>query len=96
MLILDSVDSFAVSGWSDSKVIERIVNQIVLEMNATKSEKPILVVATAAQAEDVPPALRATGRFSQELKLRLPVEKDRETHVQEISIQRRNKFQRKF
>lgn len=78
VLILDSVDSFAASGWSDSKVIERIVNQIVLEMNATKSEKPILVVATAARGEDVPPALRATGRFSQELKLRLPIEKERE------------------
>ncbi|MGC8605114.1 MAG: AAA family ATPase, partial [Desulfomonilaceae bacterium] len=78
VLIMDSVDSFATSGWSDSKVIDRIVNQLVLEMNSIKSEKPILVVATAVKADDVPPALRATGRFGQELKLRLPDQKDRE------------------
>ena len=28
VLIVDSVDSFATSGWSDSKVINRIVNQL--------------------------------------------------------------------
>jgi transitional endoplasmic reticulum ATPase len=78
VLILDSVDSFATSGWSDSKVIDRIVNQLVLEMNSIKSEKPILVVATAVSSDDVPPALRATGRFGQELTLRLPEETDRE------------------
>lgn len=77
VLILDSIDSFATSGWSDSKVIDRIVNQLVLEMNSIKSEKPILVVATAVSSDDVPPALRATGRFGQELKLRLPDDKDR-------------------
>ncbi|MGC8658619.1 MAG: AAA family ATPase [Desulfomonilaceae bacterium] len=77
VLIMDSIDSFATSGWSDSKVIDRIVNQLVLEMNAIKSEKPILVVATAVRSDDVPPALRATGRFGQELKLHLPDEMDR-------------------
>ncbi len=78
VLILDSVDSFATSGWSDSKVIDRIVNQLALEMNSIKSEKPILVVATAVSSDDVPPALRSTGRFGQELTLRLPEETDRE------------------
>ncbi len=78
VLIVDSVDSFATSGWSDSKVIDRIVNQLVLEMNSIKSEKPILVVATAVRADDVPPPLRASGRFGRELQLRLPVESERE------------------
>lgn len=78
VLILDSVDSFATSGWSDSKVIDRIVNQLVLEMNSIKSEKPVLVVATAVSADEVPPALRSTGRFGQEFKLRLPDGEDRE------------------
>ncbi|MGP8282609.1 MAG: AAA family ATPase [Desulfomonilaceae bacterium] len=78
VLIVDSVDSFATSGWSDSKVIDRIVNQLVLEMNSIKREKPILVVATAVRADDVAPALRATGRFSRELQLHLPTNSDRE------------------
>lgn len=96
VLIVDSVDSFGTSGWSDSKVIDRIVNQLVLEMNAIKSEKPILVVATAVRAEDVPPALRATGRFGQELLLRLPSEKDRKEIFQKYLSRDRIHFSGDF
>lgn len=77
VLILDGIDSIAVSGWSDSKVIDRIVNQLVMEMNAITGDKPVLVVGVAAQAESLPPALRATGRFGYELRLKPPDAHDR-------------------
>ncbi len=77
IVILDGLDSMTSSGWSDSKVIDRVVNQLVMEMNAITSEKPILVVAATNRAEDLPPALRATGRFGQELRLNLPNSADR-------------------
>ncbi len=77
VVILDGVDSMTSSGWSDSKVIDRVVNQLVMEMNAISSEKPILVTATANRAEDIPPALRATGRFGTELPLKHPNSADR-------------------
>lgn len=60
------------SGWSDNKVIDRMVNQLVMEMNEINSTKPILVVAVAEHAERIPPALRATGRFCHELSLKPP------------------------
>ena len=72
ILVLDGVDAMTASGWSDSRVIDRVVNQLVMEMNAITSEKPVLVVAVADRGEDVPPTLRATGRFSSELRLRRP------------------------
>lgn len=76
-VILDNVDSMTSSGWSDAKVIDRVVNQLVLEMNAISAEKPVLVVATVHRAEDMPPALRATGRFGTEVSLKLPTPQDR-------------------
>jgi transitional endoplasmic reticulum ATPase len=72
VVLLDGIDAMASSGWSDSKVIDRIVNQLVMEMNAISGDKPILVVAICNRAEDLPPQLRATGRFGTELSLKEP------------------------
>jgi transitional endoplasmic reticulum ATPase len=77
VVILDGIESMASSGWSDNKVIDRVVNQLVMEMSATNGDKPVLVVAVAQKAEDLPPALRATGRFGTELRMRLPDSADR-------------------
>ncbi len=76
VLILDGVDSFSSRGWSDAKYIDRIVNQLVMEMNSNVDSKPILVVGTAIQTFDLPPALTATGRFTNELRLKLPSDED--------------------
>ncbi len=77
VLILDGIDSIAVSGWSDSKVMDRIVNQLVMEMTSITGDKPVLVVGVAARADALPPALRATGRFGYELNLKPPELDDR-------------------
>ena len=77
ILILDGIDSMASSGWSDSTVMERVVNQLAMEMNAGSGEKPIVVVATANRSADVPTTLKATARFGYELNLRPPVLPDR-------------------
>lgn len=77
VLILDGIDSFTASGWSDSKVIDRVVNQLVMEMNAVSGDKPILLIAVANRAEGIPAALKSTGRFDNELRLKLPDAADR-------------------
>jgi transitional endoplasmic reticulum ATPase len=77
VVLLDGIDAMASSGWSDSKVIDRVVNQLVMEMNSISGEKPILVVAVCNRAEDLPPALRATGRFGTELPIKPPGRDDR-------------------
>ena len=77
VIILDGIEAMASTGWSDTKVIDRVVNQLVIEMSALNGNKPVLVVAVAQKAADLPPALRATGRFGTELRLRLPDSTDR-------------------
>jgi transitional endoplasmic reticulum ATPase len=77
VLILDRIDSITPVGWSDSKVMERVVDQLVLEMSSGTGDKPVLVVGVAERAENLPPTLRASGSFAAEMKLRLPNVSDR-------------------
>lgn len=58
-------------------MIDRVVNQLVMEMNTITKDKPILVVAVCNRVEDLPPALRATGRFGTELPMKHPDLQDR-------------------
>ncbi len=76
VLILDGIDSLSSSG-SDSKVTERVVNQLVIEMNAPSPRKPVLVVAVSNRIEDLPASLRSRGRFGNELRFKLPSLTDR-------------------
>jgi len=77
LVILDAIDTLSASGWSDSKVLERIANQLAKEMSTTIPGKPVVVVATAQSPVQVPTVLRSTGKFSRELKLSPPTDSDR-------------------
>jgi transitional endoplasmic reticulum ATPase len=80
VVILDGADamtSSGVSGGEGSRLIDRVANQLVQEMNVIDSESPVLVVAICHRADDLPPSLRATGRFGTELSLKLPDSSDR-------------------
>lgn len=96
VVILDALDSMTSSGWSDSRVIDRVVSQIVVEMNALRSDKPVLVVAISTRAEDLPPALRATGRIGHELRMKLPDAQDRSLIFGMYLTGERLKFQGDF
>ena len=69
--------SSGLSGSDGIKLIDRVVNQIAMEMNAISSEKPVLVIAVCHRPEHLPPTLRATGKFSTELAVPLPEHADR-------------------
>ncbi len=77
LVILDAIDTLSASGWSDSKVLERIANQLAKEMSTSISGKPVVVVATAHSSAQVPVVLLAIGKFSHELKLSPPSDSDR-------------------
>jgi transitional endoplasmic reticulum ATPase len=77
VVILDGIDAMASPAFSDYGVIDRVVNQLVLEMNALTGGKPVLVVAVCNSGDNLHPALRATGRFSTELHLKRPNQADR-------------------
>ncbi len=77
VLVLDRIDSITPSIWSDSKLMERVVDQLVLEMSSCTGDKPVLVVGVAERAENLPPSLRASGSFASEMRLKLPNVGDR-------------------
>ncbi|MGO9118384.1 MAG: AAA family ATPase [Desulfomonilaceae bacterium] len=77
VVILDGIDAMASPAFSDYGVIDRVVNQLVLEMNALTGVKPVLVVAVCNRGDDLHPVLRATGRFSTESHLKKPNQADR-------------------
>jgi transitional endoplasmic reticulum ATPase len=77
VVILDGIDAMASPAFSDYGVIDRVVNQLVLEMNALTGVKPVLVLAVCNRGDDLHPVLRATGRFSTELHLKKPDQADR-------------------
>jgi transitional endoplasmic reticulum ATPase len=80
VLILDGADAMTGSGFSGSdetRLVDRVVNQIAMEMSAITSEKPVLVIAICHRPERLPATLRATGKFGIELALPLPDRADR-------------------
>lgn len=84
VLIMDGIEAMTSSPYSDARVTDRIITQLVAEMNALSMDKPVFVVAACARAADLPPALRATGRFGSELALRKPLPSDREELFQKF------------
>lgn len=81
VVLLDGADAMTASSHSGNegtRVIDRVVNQLVMELGALNSSKPVIVVAICNRAEDLPPSLRSTGRFGAELPLKLPRPEDRE------------------
>ena len=93
--ILDGIDAMASPAFSDYGIIDRDVNQLVLEMNALTGVKPVLVVAVCNMGDDLHPVLRATGRFSTELHLRKPNQADRSLFFRMVLEQRANLFRRR-
>jgi transitional endoplasmic reticulum ATPase len=81
VVILDGADAMttsSASGGEGARVIDRVVNQLAMELGALNNKMPVIVVAICDKAHDLPPSLRSTGRFGAELPLRLPRPEDRE------------------
>ena len=80
IIFFDEIDSLAPhrgGGGSDSHVSERVVSQLLTEMDGIEELKGILVLAATNRIDMLDPALLRPGRFDRLLELRLPEEKDR-------------------
>jgi transitional endoplasmic reticulum ATPase len=90
ILFLDELDALApVRGWGgDAHVTERVVSQILTEMDGIEELKGVLVVAATNRLDLVDPALRRPGRFDLLLELPLP---DADSRLEILRVHTRNR-----
>jgi transitional endoplasmic reticulum ATPase len=80
IIFFDEVDALAPrrgAGASESHVSERVVSQLLTEMDGIEELKGILVLAATNRIDILDPALLRVGRFDRLLELSLPDQRDR-------------------
>ena len=86
IIFIDEIDAIAPSrGGADegTKVAERIVNTLLLEMDGMEQLKNIVVIAATNRPDILDPALLRPGRFDNILEIPLP---DEETRMEILKI----------
>jgi transitional endoplasmic reticulum ATPase len=81
IIFLDEIDAIAPargSGGSDSHVTERVVSQILTEIDGLEELHNVLVIGATNRVDIVDPALLRPGRFDRIIEVPLPDSKGRE------------------
>ncbi len=92
ILLLDEVDSIAPIRRAavDSGVSQRIVNQLLREIDKAKDFRDLIIIATTNRMDLVDPALIRSGRFDYVVKLNEPDERERleifRIHAKDLGI----------
>ncbi len=96
ILLLDEVDSIAPirRATNDSGVSQRIVNQLLREIDKAKDFKDLIIIATTNRIDLVDPALIRSGRFDYVVRFDAPDEKERleifRIHAIDLGIETRD------
>ncbi len=79
VILIDEIDSIASKRGNadDSKVIERVVNSLLTEMDGLSDLKQVFVIGTTNRPDIIDPALLRSGRFDKIIEISLPDEKTR-------------------
>jgi len=80
VVFFDEIDSVAPvrgTGYSDSNVTERVVSQLLTELDGLEELQKVFVLAATNRPELVDPALLRPGRFDRVLKVPVPDKKAR-------------------
>jgi transitional endoplasmic reticulum ATPase len=90
ILFLDEIDALAPTrgGGGDSHVAERVVSQLLTEMDGIEELHGVMVLAATNRPDIVDPALRRPGRFDLLVELPLP---DEATRTQIVQVHTRRK-----
>jgi len=92
VLLLDEVDSIAPirESGSDSGVSQRIVNQLLREIDKAQNFKDLIIIATTNRIDLVDHALVRSGRFDYVVKFNMPDEGERleifKIHAKDLGI----------
>jgi transitional endoplasmic reticulum ATPase len=80
VIFLDEIDSIAPArggSTSDSHVTERVISQILTELDGLESLNSVIVIAATNRPDIIDPALLRPGRFDRLIEISLPDEKAR-------------------
>jgi transitional endoplasmic reticulum ATPase len=80
VVFLDEIDSIAPSrggSTSDSHVTERVISQILTELDGLESLNSVIVIAATNRPDIIDPALLRPGRFDRLIEIGLPDERAR-------------------
>jgi transitional endoplasmic reticulum ATPase len=81
VIFLDEIDSIAPArggSTSDSHVTERVISQILTELDGLESLNSVIVIAATNRPDIIDPALLRPGRFDRLIEIGLPDEKARQ------------------
>ncbi len=81
VVFLDEIDSIAPArggGSSDSHVTERVISQILTELDGLESLNNVMVIAATNRPDIIDPALLRPGRFDRLVEIGLPDEQARQ------------------
>jgi len=79
IIFFDEIDALASrrGNSSDSGVNERVVSQLLTEMNGIENLEGVVVIAATNRPDMVDPALLRPGRFDRHIEIPLPTKKER-------------------
>lgn len=85
VICFDEIDSLAPKrGQDNTGVTDRVVNQLLTEIDGTSEREGVFIVATTSRKDLVDPAVLRSGRIDQHVELYLPHEKMREKILQSV------------
>ncbi|MDO8127625.1 MAG: CDC48 family AAA ATPase [Candidatus Brocadiales bacterium] len=91
IIFLDEIDAIAPhrgAGESDSRVTERVVSQLLTELDGIEELKGVLVLGATNRADILDPALLRAGRFDATIEIPLP---DLEGRLKVFQVHTKNK-----
>ena len=77
IIFFDEIDSLCASRGNDNQATERVVNQLLTELNGLQERKQVYVIAATNRPDIIDPAILRPGRLDQMLFVLLPDLKDR-------------------
>jgi len=90
IIFFDEIDAIAPrkdSGFGDSHVTERVISQLLTEMDGLENLRGVVVIAATNRPDLLDPALLRPGRFDRILEVPVP---DKETRLKILKIHTRN------
>ncbi|RLI05157.1 AAA family ATPase [Candidatus Bathyarchaeota archaeon] len=90
IIFFDEIDAVAPrkdSGFGDSHVTERVISQLLTEMDGLETLRGVVVIAATNRPDLLDPALLRPGRFDRILEVPVP---DKETRLKIFKIHTRN------
>lgn len=91
VVFLDEIDSIAptrAGGTSDSHVTERVISQILTELDGLEPLNNVIVIAATNRPDIIDPALLRPGRFDRHIEIGLP---DEQSRLQILKVHSSNK-----